>query len=445
MTWRSKCGVAWLMLMGCTGTSETKAPDPVEDSNTTDAGVDNPSGLPADDCAAAADIGEAGGFGLDSFTVPFVYDAGLDLSVSPVFAVSVPDDVLGLSVTVDAGAMKGGVDLVEIDGRVAIDRTGAAYEGPRRRALTRAGVDTSFDTSWDSATDTSDTAWSGKGRDGWGVSPFYHYPELAGTIVMPMSVETPPWAGCMRVRAAVEGDASAIEGTVHLATKRSAASAHTMDVNLIVVEGAGISAKDLRTAVDIMAEVYAGADGPVLGAVNQFEVTLKDGPFVSFNGDDIRALRATATPGAPANALNLFFIKDFINGAGTLGIASGIPGPMAVQGTAASGVIMSIEGHRNADMSLDVSTMGETMAHEAGHQMGLFHTSESDGLSHDVIADTPECDAATYDTNQDNEVDAAECEAADGVNFMFWSAGDYPQRDMSADQAFVLNHSPICN
>ena len=51
--------------------------------------------------------------------------------------------------------------------------------------------------------------------------------------------------------------------------------------------------------------------------------------------------------------------------------------------------------------------MGETMAHEAGHYLGLFHPVETSYALWDALDDTPECD------------DSAACAAALGTNLMF--------------------------
>ena len=68
------------------------------------------------------------------------------------------------------------------------------------------------------------------------------------------------------------------------------------------------------------------------------------------------------------------------------------------------------------------------MAHETGHSMGLWHTSERDGSQHDTINDTPTC------------AGGSESGCPDGTNLMFWS-GHYP--NLSPGQAYVLRRSPI--
>ncbi len=85
------------------------------------------------------------------------------------------------------------------------------------------------------------------------------------------------------------------------------------------------------------------------------------------------------------DVLNLFFIRSFSLGgeSGVAGVAGGIPGPPRLGGTINSGVLIEDMGHWRY--------VGDGISHEAGHFMGLFHITESDGQTHDLISDTPRC------------------------------------------------------
>ena len=142
-----------------------------------------------------------------------------------------------------------------------------------------------------------------------------------------------------------------------------------------------------------------------------------------------------------ADRLNIYFVQDFTE-VGTLGFAPGIPGPSGVHGTAASGLVISLDSHVDDEGALDLTAMGETIAHEIGHQLGLFHTTESDGSGHDILDDTAEC-PAERDTDGDGEVSADECLDAGAANVMFWTSGDLRQTRLSPTQTEILASSPV--
>ena len=115
--------------------------------------------------------------------------------------------------------------------------------------------------------------------------------------------------------------------------------------------------------------------------------------------------------------VNFFFVQGF-NGWGLLGKAGGIPGPPLLHGTWHSGVAVSLVDYYDYEPNIGIPVTAETMAHELGHQLGLFHTSEQNGQVHDPIPDTYEC---TADWNGDEVVDLQECQNFGANNLMFWS------------------------
>jgi hypothetical protein len=137
-------------------------------------------------------------------------------------------------------------------------------------------------------------------------------------------------------------------------------------------------------------------------------------------------------------ALNFFMVEQFAleGGFTLLGVAGGIPGPPAFPGLGKSGVAVAL-----GTVGADMAQLAETMAHEAGHYFGLFHTTERTGDSHDPLLDTPECPASN-DRNNDDVVTSSECRNNGADNLMFWAASDQPQRKLTGDQRFVLFRNP---
>ncbi|HEU4536682.1 MAG TPA: HEAT repeat domain-containing protein, partial [Polyangiaceae bacterium] len=94
-------------------------------------------------------------------------------------------------------------------------------------------------------------------------------------------------------------------------------------------------------------------------------------------------------------------------------------------------------------LDIDPKLVGQVMAHEGGHYLGLMHTTERDGTLFDLLPDTPECDADTFDANGSSSVEVEECGLTGGAsNLMFWSADATPEQ-VTASQSFVLLRNPI--
>jgi hypothetical protein len=111
---------------------------------------------------------------------------------------------------------------------------------------------------------------------------------------------------------------------------------------------------------------------------------------------DLGALFAQSE-GRPSGAVNVFFVGELLQGGAAdqfgvvLGISGGIPGPTMAPGTTRSGVAIAVDTHDLLGVGSELHT---TVAHEVGHYLGLYHTSELDfgdrPERHDPITDTAE-------------------------------------------------------
>lgn len=136
-------------------------------------------------------------------------------------------------------------------------------------------------------------------------------------------------------------------------------------------------------------------------------------------------------------SMNVFLIESFrIPDGSPLGVSPGIPGVLGLHAIDGAGIVMeaSLLGQ-----IFDVPGMGPVngneflgpvVAHEVGHFMGLFHTTETSGDT-DPIPDTPECPLARF---------PEDCPDLDNVMFPL----AFPRaQSFSGGQAYVLGANPL--
>jgi len=196
---------------------------------------------------------------------------------------------------------------------------------------------------------------------------------------------------------------------------------------------------DMQLAIGRFQQIYQAIGisvGPVLYQDVPGDLATK---LAVIQGDaDLEALFAVANASSEPG-LHFFFVDSFAaddSGYSTLGQSGGIPGPPAFPGLPRGGVAVAL-----AFLSENPKRFASTMAHEAGHYLGLFHTTEQNGQSFDPLADTPECQSSALDGDNDGAVDDTECAGAGAANLMFWLAGP-GHADLSADQKWVLLRNP---
>ena len=190
----------------------------------------------------------------------------------------------------------------------------------------------------------------------------------------------------------------------------------------------------VEQAVLAWQDIYAGVGveiEPVVETATSLDDTLE---HPSSGSEDYLDLKSTG-----AEEELVLVVGESVGGAsnGLLGEAGGIPGPLApaTRGVVAVGWLL----HAGADGALDdtdIQGLGETMAHEMGHYVGLFHPVELDGYGNpsgysDALDDTPSCGSS------------GDCLGQLGTNLMYpyrtcADASCERQDDVTAQQGAVM-------
>jgi len=234
---------------------------------------------------------------------------------------------------------------------------------------------------------------------------------------------------------------------VKLTLRSGTVPASTTIVVQPYITGTTWTTGDLSNALSIMSSIYS-ANGITL-SINS-TITISDSQYAAVSGTFTDTTTSALVSQGVTDAVNLFFIEGYTGSwSNVLGNAAGIPGSMGLA-NAWNGVLISLTVHAYGT-TLDAQLLGETAAHEMGHQLGLFHTTESGGTVFDIISDTAECPKSLdNDNNSQIQMSAEECEGYGAENVMFWTAWSSSSRSagkkqetLSSYQQKVLKYSPI--
>ncbi|MGQ0722001.1 MAG: T9SS type A sorting domain-containing protein [Candidatus Eiseniibacteriota bacterium] len=228
--------------------------------------------------------------------------------------------------------------------------------------------------------------------------------EGRGTTQMPSTDragwELEPGRYSFRVRATPALDGPLEDGTVVdvTATLRSDAGVvvqRFLDLHFVFLPGCGLTTEIAETAPEFagMLDVIDEAIAPTgirLGRVTQRNWNRPGFSFISTWDQAGRLFRSSATLGLP-RAMNVYCVAGFEAPLiPAVGLSGGIPGP-STNGTPDSGILVRTSPLFTCNDCLPA--FGSLFAHEIGHYLGLYHTTEANLARADPFGDTPRCEA----------------------------------------------------
>ena len=151
------------------------------------------------------------------------------------------------------------------------------------------------------------------------------------------------------------------------------------------------------------------------------------------NGVLFFASRKRVAAGADGQQVTILVSETIDGSLDYYGIAGGIPGTLSRTDNALIVVSwLANAGGDGAFSEADVQLFGETLAHEVGHYMGLFHPVELTYDFWDALSDTEVCDSQN------------ECESAMRDNLMFpYPVCDWTEcvaQEVMTDQQVGVKH-----
>jgi hypothetical protein len=217
----------------------------------------------------------------------------------------------------------------------------------------------------------------------------------------------------------------------------------TIDFNVYLVDVPGVLANTAPSnpqfvaVFDAFDRILAPA-GIQTGTVRYYDAPedVADEYGIIRSGDDVQELvERSVLPGDSVDealSMNVFFTRGFnFRGANVIGMSTGLPGLAGMHSTASSGVVFTSEYMFLGNDGLALT--GVLFAHEVGHYLGLFHTTEFDGVTTDPLADTFSC-GGDIRSNP---------EGCPDINNVMFPLADVSHVGLTSEQGAVLRANPL--
>ena len=216
------------------------------------------------------------------------------------------------------------------------------------------------------------------------------------------------------------------------------------------ITGTTWSANDIASALSVMSNIY-NKNGITLSVKDT--ITIIESQYATVSSSFTDSTTSALVSQGSKDTVNLFFVEDQTSSETALyGVSAGLPGTMGIA-SSWNGVINYLSAHATGS-TLNSQVLGETAAHEMGHWLGLFHTTEANGAFFDPLSDTAQCPISRADEvdhyDNDTIVFPEDCVGYGADNLMFWTAwstssqaAGKKQENLSSEQQYILKYSPI--
>lgn len=269
-----------------------------------------------------------------------------------------------------------------------------------------------------------------------------------------------PLPGRYRVSLAATADR---EGTVPLAGGRASIDVYSTQRDLestcgiyldFLVDYDAIDQESFQEAVGLLVDRTDRAFRQAGIAVIDSQIQQIDlqSPDLDVGSDTVLAVaddvlrQARRMGSARTDSLHVILVRSIAgenaSGFNPAGYSMGLPGPYAADRPNAA-VLVSTDAYASLDaegaLVLDVDGMATSLTHELGHFLGLYHTSELDGSTHDPLAETPECTSPNScdDAFRDNLMTSAGWLTGVGLD-------EKGRRIFTSGQGRVMRRHPLC-